>query len=267
VDRLVNALHWLDMFVPGASKKTDWREVGQIRHRLDNTKIENSKIVKSDKLVDATLVIPTPEPAKAVSSTEIQATADSRLSSIRAHSGGSKDKAALSRWYKKSSSAAKEQALTLRLEQGRRSHEARQITAAFSGIKDVQEIYDVQNQPVNQRDQERLLGFLAGTTDDINDFIAASQSARPSAGSLSDSQDKENGQKVTEVNIESPLGLAAKFPFLSRSDNFVERAKNNRSTDLETIAILNDIVKIDPLNSSENGLKARGKATASTSPF
>lgn len=34
IDRIINCLHWLDMFFPGKQDKIDWKEVGQMRHRL-----------------------------------------------------------------------------------------------------------------------------------------------------------------------------------------------------------------------------------------
>ncbi|HEY9680775.1 MAG TPA: hypothetical protein V6C86_04265 [Oculatellaceae cyanobacterium] len=237
IDRIINCLHWLDMFFPGKQDKIDWKEVGQMRHRLVSMRFAYQAAGGSiDPIVPVAGTVAVAEPEK------VQ-TSGSMLSSFRVMNGKSRDRQALTRWYtKEDHQPKKEKALSDRIESVRRAHEERQASGCYPAIS-TEELataydgeteyageaeYQVEYRPLNAASEAQLKDFLTGHTDDINTLLFT------------------NINEVKETA--EPKGLAAKFPLLTRfAGNKISFCDpgDALSEDSETIAALEEIVKID----------------------
>jgi hypothetical protein len=238
IDRIINCLHWLDMFFPGKEDKIDWKEVGAMRHRLVSMRFAYQAAGCAIDPIAPIATTVAVEPEKTASR-------NAMLASFRIMNGKSKDRQALTRWYtKEDHQPKKEKALSDRIESVRRAHEERQATGCYTAISadDVATVYDgepeyngeaeyqVEYQPLNAASAAQLKDFLTGHTDDINTLLFT------------------NINEVKES--EEPKGLAAKFPLLTRfAGNKISFCDpgDSISEDKETIAALEEIVKMAPV--------------------
>ena len=235
------------MFFPGKQDKIDWKEVGQMRHRLVSMRFAYQA---AGCTIDPIAPIAT---TVAVAEPEIKASRNTMLASFRTMNGKSRDRQALTRWYtKEDHQPKKEKALSDRIESVRRAHEERQATGAYEAISaedvatatdgeydyDSEAEYKVEYEPLNVATAAQLKDFLTGHTDDINTLLFT------------------NINEVKES--EEPKGLAAKFPLLTRfAGNKISFCDPSDaiSEDKETIAALEEIVKMDPVTTVVDEIK------------
>lgn len=222
VDKLINCLHWFDMFFPGSKDKVDWKHVGQMRSRL-------VKMRFGDKITSASHL---------VNSTEING---SMLMNFRTMSSD-RSKQSLSHWYNKTNPVVREKELSERIVSGQRAHEARQTSGAYQAISEkdaaavyaesAQEeaaVYEVQSQPMSREAEAKLADFLSGTSDDINELLFTN---------LSTGEDTNVAPYTHEEEVVRGEGLASRFSRRSRNNDAV-------SQNIEVISSLEEAHKLD----------------------
>lgn len=223
VDKLINCLHWFDMFFPGRKEKVDWKHVGQMRSRLVKMRF-GDKITSANKLTV---------------STEING---SMLMNFRTMSSD-RSKQSLSHWYTKECPVKREKDLSQRIVAGQRAHEARQTSGAYQAIserdaeavyaestREEETLYEVQQQPMTKEAEAKLADFLSGTSDDINELLFTNLSTGEETGHL------DPLTHDTESVKES--GLASQFSRRTRSSDAI-------SQNAEVIAALEQAHKLD----------------------